>query len=32
MHCFSFGIRHKDGSVRLWLMFYDGITLTVVCI
>ena len=26
MHCFSIGGRHKDGSVRLWLMFYDGIT------
>ena len=27
MHCFSLiGVRHKDGSVRLWLMFYDGIT------
>ena len=26
MHCISFGDRHKYGSVRLWLMFYDGIT------
>ena len=27
---FSFGGRHKDGSVRLWLMFYDGITPSII--